>query len=73
MSRAVPADGTGRSAATQAPTGEPAAVRTPRRDDTAADAGSLARMGRLDEQPIPAPSNNPFLEPDLPPFVEEPA
>lgn len=44
-----------------------AVERLPRRDDTAADAGSLERMGRLDEQPIPAPSISPFLEPDLPP------
>ena len=27
--------------------------RPPRRDDTAADAGSLARMGRIDLQPAP--------------------
>jgi len=46
---------------------EPPVARTPRRDNTAADAGSLERMGRLDEQPIPAPSISPFLEPDLPP------
>lgn len=46
---------------------EPPAVRTPRRDDTAADTRSLEQMGRIDPQPIPAPSNNPFLEPDLPP------
>jgi hypothetical protein len=46
---------------------EPPAERTPRRDDTAADAGSLERMGRLDPQPVPAPSIAPFLEPDLPP------
>jgi len=52
-------------------TAEPAAARTPRRDDSAADAGSLARMGRLDEQPIPAPSTSPFLAPDLPPFEED--
>lgn len=41
--------------------------RPQRRDDTAADAGSLERMGRLEPQPIPAPSISPFLEPDLPP------
>ena len=46
---------------------EPAVTRQPRRDDAAADMGSLVRMGRIDEQPIPAPSTNPFLEPDLPP------
>ena len=50
---------------------EPPLARQPRRDDTAADAGSLVTMGRLDEQPIPAPSITPFLEPDLPP-VEDP-
>lgn len=49
---------------------EPPAARAPRRDTTAADAGSLERMGRLPEQPIPAPSVNPFLEPDLPPADE---
>lgn len=47
-----------------------AVERPPRRDDTAADAGSLTRMGRLDEQPVPAPSISPFLEPDLPPADE---
>jgi hypothetical protein len=31
-----------------------AVPRQPRRDDTAADAGSLVRMGRIEEQPIPA-------------------
>ncbi|MDH6610347.1 hypothetical protein M2164_005982 [Streptomyces sp. SAI-208] len=46
---------------------EPPAARAPRRDDTAADAGSLERMGRLEPQPIPAPSIQPFLEPELPP------
>lgn len=50
---------------------EPPAAREPRRDDTAADAGSLERHGRLDPQPIPEPSNSPFLEPDLPPFEED--
>ena len=49
---------------------EPPAARAPRRDTTAADAGSLERMGRLDEQPVPAPSIQPFLEPDLPPADE---
>jgi hypothetical protein len=52
------------------PTAEPA-PRTPRRDDTAADARSLERAGRLDPQPIPAPSISPFLAPDLPPFEED--
>ena len=69
MPRAVPVAVTGRSAAA-VPTAEPAAAREPRRDDSAADAGSLARMGRLDEQPIPAPSISPFLAPDLPPYEE---
>ncbi|MGW2721462.1 hypothetical protein [Streptomyces sp. NPDC001492] len=50
---------------------EPPAAREPRRDTTAADAASLERMGRIDEQPVPAPSINPFLEPDLPPFEGE--
>ena len=48
-----------------------AAPRAPRRDTTAADAGSLERMGRLDEQSTPAQWSGLFLEPDLPP--EEPA
>lgn len=39
----------------------------PRRDDSAADTASLVRLGRVDEQPVPAPSISPFLEPDLPP------
>jgi hypothetical protein len=39
----------------------------PRRDDTAADMRSLVELGRAPEQPVPAPSLNPFLEPDLPP------
>jgi hypothetical protein len=43
----------------------------PRRDDTAADMTSLVALGRADEQPIPAPSISPFLEPDLPPVDEE--
>lgn len=46
---------------------EPLAPLQPRRDTTAADAGSLERMGRLPEQPVPAPSITPFLEPELPP------
>lgn len=50
---------------------EPPVVREPRRDDTAADAGSLERMGRIDPQPIPAPSISPFLAPNLPPFEED--
>ena len=47
-----------------------AVERTPRQDDTAADAGSLEMLGRLDPQPIPEPSTNPFLEPQLPPGDE---
>jgi hypothetical protein len=39
----------------------------PRRDDAAADMRSLVQLGRADEQPVPAPSISPFLEPDLPP------
>lgn len=51
---------------------EPPVARQPRRDDTAADAGSLERMGRLDEQPVPVPQwQGLFLEPNLPPVVEE--
>lgn len=41
---------------------EPPVAREPRRDTTAADAGSLERMGRLDEQPVPAPPG-PFPAP----------
>lgn len=44
-----------------------AVPRQPRRDDTAADAGSLERMGRLDEQPVPTQWSGLFLEPQLPP------
>lgn len=36
---------------------EPSVARQPRRDTTAADAGSLQRMGRLDPQPTPAPAH----------------
>ncbi|MCX4816790.1 hypothetical protein OG601_47580 [Streptomyces sp. NBC_01239] len=50
---------------------EPPVELQPRRDDTAADAGSLERLGRLDPQPIPAPSDDPFLEPDLPPAPDD--
>jgi hypothetical protein len=47
----------------------------PRRDDSAADARSLEQMGRLDPQPIPAPSIAPFQEPvyDPPLPYDEPA
>lgn len=48
-----------------------AVPRQPRRDDTAADAASLERMGRLDEQPVPTQWSGLFLEPQLPP--DEPA
>jgi hypothetical protein len=41
--------------------------RHPRRDDAAADMKSLVQLGRADEQPVPAPSISPFLEPDWPP------
>lgn len=41
---------------------EPAA-RAPRRDDTAADIGSLVRLGREDPPPIPQAV---FLEPAYP-------
>ena len=43
--------------------------RSPRRDDTAADARSLEQLGRIEPQPIPAAV---FLEPDWPP-EDEPA
>lgn len=44
----------------------------PRQDDSAADMRSLVQLGRADEQPVPAPSISPFLEPDLPPPPAEP-
>lgn len=47
--------------------------RSPRRDDTAADTRSLEQLGRIDPQPVPAPSIQPFLEPDLPPADDESA
>lgn len=40
--------------------------RPPRRDATAADMGSLVRLGREEPPPIPAPATNPFLEPVYP-------
>lgn len=43
-----------------------AVPHVPRRDDTAADAASLERMGRLDEQPVPTQWSGLFLEPQLP-------
>lgn len=39
----------------------------PRPKGAAADMRSLVQLGLADEQPIPAPSISPFLEPDLPP------
>ena len=42
---------------------EPPTVRAPRRDTTAADTRSLEQMGRINPQPIPAPSIQPFQEP----------
>lgn len=48
-----------------------AAERAPRRDNTAADARSLEALGLLAPQPVPEPSINPFLEPDLPPVVDD--
>ena len=49
---------------------EPPVARQPRRDTTAADASSLERLGRIDPQPVPAPSTQPFQEPDWPPADE---
>jgi hypothetical protein len=40
--------------------------RPPRHDDTAADVGSLVRLGREEPQPIPAPATQPFQEPHYP-------
>lgn len=45
---------------------EPPTERPPRRDATAADMGSLVRLGREDPPPIPAPAVDPFLEPAYP-------
>jgi len=45
--------------------------RSPRRDDAAADAAGLERMGRLEERPVPPQWSGLFLEPDLPPALEE--
>ena len=44
----------------------------PRRDDTAADMGSLVALGHEEPPPVPAPSTNPFLEPPWP-LDDEPA
>ena len=46
---------------------EPPVERLPRRDNAAADIRSLVALGREEPPPIPAPSIQPFLEPDLPP------
>ncbi|MGY1549598.1 hypothetical protein [Streptomyces sp. MN6] len=51
----------------------------PRRDDTAADMGTLVRLGYEEPQPVPAPApeTNPFVEPvydpPLEPLPDEPA
>ena len=50
-----------------------AVPRQPRRDDTAADAGSLARMGRIEEQPIPAPTPSEVPPPPDPADEQEAA
>ena len=43
-----------------------AVERPPRRDDTAADIGSLVTLGREDPPPVPAPSIQPFQTPAYP-------
>lgn len=48
-----------------------AVPRQPRRDDTAADTGSLARMGRIEEQPIPAAPAELAAEPSADPAGEQ--
>jgi hypothetical protein len=53
----------------ETPTARPVQRRV---DEAAADAGTLADMGVIEEQPIPTPSIAPFLEPSFPP-PEEPA
>lgn len=50
-----------------AATGRPARTAEPRRDTTAADAGSLEH---LDRQSVPG-GIRPFLEPDLPPAEDD--
>lgn len=51
--------------------------RQPRHDDTAADIGTLVRLGREDPPPIPRPATQPFQEPvydpPLEPLPDEPA
>ncbi|MFJ3984457.1 hypothetical protein [Streptomyces fungicidicus] len=43
-----------------------AVERPPRYDDTAADIGSLVRLGREEPPPIPRPATQPFQEPVYP-------
>jgi hypothetical protein len=45
--------------------------RVQRRDDTAADMASLVQLGRAERQPVPTPSISPFLEPDIPPPLDD--
>lgn len=51
--------------------------RQPRHDDTAADIGTLVRLGREEPPPIPRPATQPFQEPvydpPLEPLPDEPA
>ncbi|MEU6543863.1 hypothetical protein ACFYY9_26600 [Streptomyces nigra] len=44
--------------------------RPPRRDDTAADIGSLVALGQEEPPPIPAPAIQPFQEPVYDPPLE---
>jgi hypothetical protein len=48
----------------ESPTQRPAVRRV---DEAAADTGTLADMGVVEEPPIPVPSISPFLEPNFPP------
>lgn len=43
----------------------------PRRDESAGDVRSLVLVGVLEPQPVPEPSIQPFLEPDLPPVADD--
>ncbi|MFL4904804.1 hypothetical protein ACJ6WF_16855 [Streptomyces sp. MMS24-I2-30] len=55
---------------------DPPAPLPLRRDTSAADVGSLVRLGWTDPPPIPAPVIQPFQEPvydPLPPLDDEPA
>lgn len=51
--------------------------RQRRHDDTAADIGTLVRLGREEPPPIPRPATQPFQEPvydpPLEPLPDEPA